>query len=63
MVISATFIGKDSLGYRHGATYKLLLTKLSIKVYNTREDGECEYESLGAFLRNWTNIVVLIPNR
>lgn len=55
MIIEAKFIGKNSLGYEHGKTYKLKLKGNTI----TRIDGSgvCVYESLVSFLQNWVEII------
>jgi hypothetical protein len=55
--IEATFIGKDSLGYKHGQPYKLQLGEDKSTVI-CREDGSgsCSYESLSSFMKNWNNI-------
>jgi hypothetical protein len=54
-LITAKFIGKNSLGYETGKTYKLIIVGNTVK----RLDGssECPYESIAAFVKNWTNII------
>lgn len=64
MLIKATFVGKDSLGYKSGHSYLLILQES--RVYNhvwiQRKDdlgGLCEYGSFIAFLNNWENLTVI----
>lgn len=54
-LITAKFIGKNSLDYEFGKTYKLIIVGNTIK----RLDGTgvCPYESIAAFTKNWTNII------
>lgn len=57
MKYTATFKGRDgSLGYRTGQTYRLTIYRSQRGVVISRPDGSglCPYESLRAFLRNWT---------
>ena len=56
MIIKATFMGKNSLGYENGKEYELIVNGVSI----TRIDGsgKCPYISLYAFLKNWDNITI-----
>ena len=59
MVIIATFTGVNSLGYENGKEYKLKIVNLrGISVKRLDGGGECPYQSLSAFLRNWNNIYV-----
>lgn len=58
-MITATFRGTDSLGYRKGKTYLLEIfptDKMTIR----RLDGTgvCTYQSLLSFLKNWNNIQI-----
>lgn len=56
MIINATFIGTNSLGYEKGKKYDLKLDGSTI----CRLDGtgKCTYQSIRAFLSNWYNIEV-----
>ena len=56
MIIVATFTGTytPSLGYKTGHVYKLRVEGNSIMRLD--HTGWCPYQSLRAFLRNWTNI-------
>lgn len=57
MIIEAKFIGNDSLGYENGKEYKLKIDNfggMTIRRIDNKE--KCKYESISAFLRNWTNI-------
>jgi hypothetical protein len=68
--IKAIFKGQDgSCGYKNGKEYVLNLThkrngkgRIAINRYRVSEmnilDGDCEYDSMTAFLRNWDNIRV-----
>ena len=56
MLITATFIGQDSLGYESGKPYLLTLEGLSIS--RTDGSGKTAYGSLPAFLKNWSDITV-----
>lgn len=59
MIIIATFIGTDfSLGYRTGKDYKLTISgKWGFSIERTDDGtGQCAYESLKSFLKNWTNV-------
>jgi hypothetical protein len=57
--IRAKFTGSESdiLGYVPGKEYDLMLAEYSAMAIS-RLDGEgmCVYQSLSAFLRNWTDI-------
>jgi hypothetical protein len=59
MKITATFTGKDSLGYENGKTYELQLANFRAKSIQ-KLDGTCicVYQSLSSFLKNWTDIQV-----
>jgi hypothetical protein len=60
MIIKALFKGKDSLGYEKGKTYELKVEDFGgMTIRRIDNTGKCLYESLSAFLRNWTNIEVL----
>lgn len=58
MRIEATFKGIDgSFGYETGKTYELiLLNKGAMAVSRGDGSGFCEYQSISAFLKNWTDI-------
>lgn len=62
MIIQAVFTGTDSLGYKKGTSYRLKVCDVSCSTIQ-REDGTggCTYNSLASFLRNWSDIKVLIP--
>lgn len=61
--ISATFIGQDgSLGYRKDNTYILFIREINefpIFIQDINDRKECPYQSIIAFLNNWTNIKVI----
>jgi hypothetical protein len=60
MIITATFTGKNSLGYENGKEYKLNVANLQgISVKRLDGTGKCPYRSLSAFLENWNNIRVV----
>lgn len=62
MLIKATFIGKDSLGYKNGVAYTLYLIteKPNIQIKRFEDfSGVCEYESLKAFLTNWKDVTLI----
>ncbi len=64
MKIRAIFIGEDSLGYRKGQTYTLLVNEShafgfgGVPITITREDGRglCPYSSVESFRNNWNVI-------
>ncbi len=57
MIITAKFIGNNSLGYENGIEYKLKLANNSgSSIRRLDNTGVCSYESISAFLRNWDNI-------
>jgi len=59
MKIKAKFTGseKDILGYKPGKEYELmLLERGAMTISRLDGDGMCVYQSLSAFLRNWTDI-------
>ncbi len=59
MKITATFTGKDSLGYENGKTYELQLANFRAKsIQKLDGTGICVYQSLSSFLKNWTDIQV-----
>lgn len=56
-VITATYKGLDnSLGYRTGETYMLIISQYHNRIVRMDGTGACEYESIYAFLQNWKNI-------
>jgi hypothetical protein len=60
MIIKATFTGKNSLGYNNGSEYTLKVAEhggMSVKKLDG--EGVCDYKSISAFLRNWSNITVI----
>ncbi len=60
MKITATFTGKNYLGYETGNEYTLSIVDYAT-LHITRADGSggtCPYQSLRAFLMNWNNIRV-----
>jgi hypothetical protein len=59
MKIRAKFKGSenDILGYKPGKEYDLmLLERGAMTISKTDGEGMCIYQSLSAFLRNWTDI-------
>jgi hypothetical protein len=58
MIISAKFIGTNSLGFENGKRYSLkIANRKGISIQRLIDGaGKCTYESLSAFLKNWTNI-------
>jgi hypothetical protein len=58
--IRATFVGRDgSLGYQHGKPYDLTLVQNEKKPFITiirRNLESCPYDSIYAFLDNWTDV-------
>jgi hypothetical protein len=57
MIIEAKFIGKDSLGYENSKKYKLKIADFGgMSIRRVDDTGKCGYESISAFLRNWTDI-------
>jgi len=60
MTITATFTGKNSLGYENGKEYKLKIANfLGSSIQRLDGTGKCLYRSLSSFLRNWHNIQVV----
>lgn len=58
--IKAKFIGRNSRGYQHNLEYVLHIAEYGgMSVRRTDGTGYCPYQSLSAFLRNWTNIITL----
>lgn len=53
--VIAKFKGTPSLGYMTGKSYELSLIMSNSKVWISREDGsgECPYDTLTGFLKNW----------
>lgn len=59
MIITATFTGRNSLGYEKGKEYQLKVADLQgISIQRLDGAGKCPYQSLSAFLKNWNNIHV-----
>lgn len=59
MIITATFTGTNSLGYEKGKVYKLKLADFGgITICRINDTGKCPYQSISAFLRNWSNISI-----
>jgi hypothetical protein len=59
MIIKATFIGINSLGYEKDKEYSLKIANTKgTSVKRLDGKGKCDYESLSAFLKNWDNICV-----
>jgi hypothetical protein len=57
MIIKAKFIGGNSLGYETGKEYELKIEdQRSMTISRQDGTGKCPYQSLSAFLRNWTDI-------
>lgn len=62
MIISAKFIGTNSLGYEYGKEYELIANLQSpISIKRLDGTGKCPYESLSAFRKNWS-VVRTISN-
>jgi len=61
MIISARFIGKNSLGYETGKEYKLKVDTKGIWIKRLDGSGLCGYYSLILFLENWSQIKVISP--
>jgi hypothetical protein len=60
MIIEAKFIGKNSLGYETNEKYKLKVSDFGgMSIRRLDDSGKCPYESLSAFLRNWTDIHII----
>lgn len=61
MYIQAVYNGKHgSLGYRAGQAYLLIMEGMTIS--RTDGQGRCAYESIEAFMRNWTAVIgPLVP--
>jgi hypothetical protein len=60
MIIEAKFIGKNSLGYETNEKYKLKVSDFGgMSIKRLDDSGKCPYESLSAFLRNWTDIRII----
>lgn len=60
MIIEATFTGKNSLGYETGKEYKLKVADFGgMTIRRIDDTGKCPYQSISAFLRNWSNIKVI----
>ena len=60
MRITATFTGKNSLGYENGKSYELRIEKnKGMAIERIDGSGKCPYESLSSFFKNWNNIIVI----
>lgn len=58
-ILTAKFVGVDSLGYQNGKTYDLILDQSKdIVIRRLDGTGMCPYQSLRAFLLNWEDIKV-----
>lgn len=59
MIVTALFIGKNSLGYKNGQVYTLLITQYAqddtLYIINAGEENthSCPYGSITAFRKNW----------
>lgn len=53
--VEAVFTGTDSLGYRNGQTYRLVIaaTGGAVVIRRNTGGGMCPYGSWAAFGRNW----------
>jgi len=61
MIIKAKFTGTNSLGYETGKEYELKVFDIKgISVKREDGSGECIYQSLSSFFKNWTNIEVIL---
>jgi len=57
----ATFIGESgSLGFVYGKEYELSLKGMTISYKREFSIVECKYNSIEAFLNNWTDIITTI---
>jgi hypothetical protein len=53
-------LGKNSLGYETNEKYKLKVSDFGgMSIRRLDDSGKCPYESLSAFLRNWTDIHII----
>lgn len=60
MIIEATFTGKNSLGYETGKQYKLKVADFGgMTIRRIDDTRKCPYQSISAFLRNWSNIKIV----
>ena len=60
MTITATFIGKNSLGYETNEEYKLIISDIKgISIKRLDGTGKCLYQSLSAFFNNWDKINII----
>lgn len=60
MIIKATFIGTDSLGYEKGKKYELKISNLQgVSISRLDGTGKCPYQSLSAFFRNWDGVYLI----
>lgn len=60
MHIKATFTGKDSLGYKNGEEYDLLVVNSNyIAIKRIDGSGGCNYNTFVLFLNNWNKIRVI----
>jgi hypothetical protein len=58
--IKATFIGKSgSLGFVYGKEYELGLKGMTISYKREFSTVKCKYDSIEAFLNNWTDIITI----
>jgi hypothetical protein len=55
VTVKARFIGRDSLGYKRGETYNLIIEDNTIRRVEDNE-GRCPYGSVSSFLNNWTDV-------
>ena len=59
MKISATYTGTNTLGYENGKEYQLKIANIKgMSIQRLDGTGQCPYESLSSFLKNWNNIHV-----
>jgi hypothetical protein len=60
MKIQATFIGRGHSQYEFGHRYEVYISEVKrIAIYYDKGQGGIIYASLAAFLRNWSDIVVI----
>lgn len=63
MKVKATFIGQDgSLGFKTGQQYELEVEAYATLGFDQLriEPSNCIYESLNAFLNNWSNVTKVL---
>lgn len=55
----AVFIGKTNIHFKYGIIYELTIPKInSLTITEFYKRHKVTYESLSAFLRNWSHIII-----